>query len=148
MVTLRFSSKEHRAVFLASTFETSTTQNVKKLFFLVRLDRCQRMCATDDILLSRYTFEELDPIPDCVIPVPMQVRTLVGYVPQDDILPGTSTVWEFLSFHAALRLPALDAEAQSACVWQVGERGSCIGQGSVGASSSLDACSVIDMSDS
>ena len=26
-------------------------------------------------------------------------------MPQDDVLPGTSTVWEYLSFHAALRLP-------------------------------------------
>ena len=44
---------------------------------------------------------------------------MVGYVPQDDILPGTSTVWEFLSFHAALRLAGLDAGAQGARVWQV-----------------------------
>lgn len=28
-----------------------------------------------------------------------------GYVLQDDVLPGTSTVWEYLTFHAALRLP-------------------------------------------
>lgn len=34
-----------------------------------------------------------------------QVRSAAGYVPQDDVLPGTSTVWEFLCFHAALRLP-------------------------------------------
>jgi hypothetical protein len=34
-----------------------------------------------------------------------QVRAAAGYVPQDDVLPGTSTVWEFLCFHAALRLP-------------------------------------------
>jgi hypothetical protein len=47
------------------------------------------------------------------------VRAVVGYVPQDDILPGTSTVWEFLSFHAALRLAGQDAEAQGARVWQV-----------------------------
>ena len=25
---------------------------------------------------------------------------------QDDVLPGTSTVWEYLTFHARLRLPA------------------------------------------
>ncbi len=24
---------------------------------------------------------------------------------QDDVLPGTSTVWEYLTFHARLRLP-------------------------------------------
>lgn len=35
----------------------------------------------------------------------LQVRAAAGYVLQDDILPGTSTVWEFLCFHAALRLP-------------------------------------------
>lgn len=33
------------------------------------------------------------------------MRSAAGYVPQDDVLPGTSTVWEFLAFHAALRLP-------------------------------------------
>ncbi len=33
------------------------------------------------------------------------MRSASGYVHQDDVLPGTSTVWEFLSFHAALRLP-------------------------------------------
>ena len=44
---------------------------------------------------------------------------MVGYVPQDDILPGTSTVWEFLSFHAALRVAGVDAGAQGARVWQV-----------------------------
>lgn len=35
-----------------------------------------------------------------------------GYVPQDDVLPGTSTVWEYLSFHAELRLP--DSASQGA----------------------------------
>lgn len=29
-----------------------------------------------------------------------------GYVAQEIVLPGTSTVTEYLSFHAALRLPA------------------------------------------
>ena len=29
-----------------------------------------------------------------------------GYVLQDDVLPGTSTVWEYLQFHAQLRLPS------------------------------------------
>lgn len=47
------------------------------------------------------------------------MRALVGYVPQDDVLPGTSTVWEFLSFHAALRLPRAAPDAQGARVWQV-----------------------------
>ncbi len=36
---------------------------------------------------------------------PADVRAAAGYVPQDDVLPGTSTVWEFLALHAALRLP-------------------------------------------
>ncbi|KAF5834484.1 hypothetical protein DUNSADRAFT_8809 [Dunaliella salina] len=31
---------------------------------------------------------------------------LVGYVQQEVVLPGTSTVWEYLTFHASLRLPA------------------------------------------
>lgn len=29
-----------------------------------------------------------------------------GYVTQDDVLPGTSTVWEHLLFHATLRMPS------------------------------------------
>ena len=33
------------------------------------------------------------------------MRAISGYVPQDDVLPGTSTVWEHLLFHAMLRLP-------------------------------------------
>ncbi|GFR46199.1 hypothetical protein Agub_g7730, partial [Astrephomene gubernaculifera] len=37
---------------------------------------------------------------------PGQLRSLCGYVLQDDVLPGTSTVFEYLAFHAALRLPA------------------------------------------
>ena len=32
------------------------------------------------------------------------MRSLAGYVPQDDVLPGTSTVWEHLVFHATLRI--------------------------------------------
>ena len=32
------------------------------------------------------------------------MRGLAGYVPQDDVLPGTSTVWEHLTFHATLRI--------------------------------------------
>ena len=34
-----------------------------------------------------------------------EMRAISGYVPQDDVLPGTSTVWEHLLFHATLRLP-------------------------------------------
>ena len=34
-----------------------------------------------------------------------EMRAISGYVPQDDVLPGTSTVWEHLLFHAMLRLP-------------------------------------------
>jgi ABC-type multidrug transport system ATPase subunit len=33
------------------------------------------------------------------------VSRVSGYVPQDDVLPGTSTVFEYLTFHAELRLP-------------------------------------------
>jgi len=32
-------------------------------------------------------------------------REMSGYVTQDDVLPGTSTVWEHLLFHATLRMP-------------------------------------------
>ena len=38
---------------------------------------------------------------------PAARRALVGYVTQDDVLPGTSTVAEYLHFHAQLRLPWL-----------------------------------------
>merc|ERR1711907_812624 len=33
------------------------------------------------------------------------MRRLSGYVMQDDVLPGTSTVWEYMLFHANLRMP-------------------------------------------
>ena len=36
---------------------------------------------------------------------PLMMTQLAGYAPQSDILPGTSTVWEYLLFHANLRLP-------------------------------------------
>ena len=40
-------------------------------------------------------------------PVPFEsMRTMAGFVPQDVVLPGTSTVWEYLAFHASLRLPS------------------------------------------
>ena len=42
------------------------------------------------------------------------------YVQQDDVLPGTSSVWEYLSFHARLRLPAdCSRERREARVWRV-----------------------------
>ncbi len=34
-----------------------------------------------------------------------QVRSLCGYVQQDDVLPGTLSVFEYLHFNALLRLP-------------------------------------------
>ncbi len=40
------------------------------------------------------------------------MRRASGYVPQDDVLPGTSTVWEYLTFHAELRLPRTLSRAQ------------------------------------
>ena len=33
------------------------------------------------------------------------MRRIAGFVPQEVVLPGTSTVWEYLMFHATLRLP-------------------------------------------
>ena len=36
---------------------------------------------------------------------PVVMRRLSGYVMQDDVLPGTSTVWEYMLFHANLRMP-------------------------------------------
>ena len=38
--------------------------------------------------------------------VSSQIRRLSGYVTQDDVLPGSATVYEHLMFHAKLRLPA------------------------------------------
>ena len=35
----------------------------------------------------------------------MERQLMSGYVTQDDVLPGTSTVWEHLLFHATLRMP-------------------------------------------
>ena len=41
-------------------------------------------------------------------PVTPQIMSqIAGYAPQSDILPGTSTVWEYLLFHANLRLPVV-----------------------------------------
>ena len=33
---------------------------------------------------------------------------------QDDVLPGTSTVWEYLTFHTRLRLPAALSDGERA----------------------------------
>ena len=44
---------------------------------------------------------------------PAELNQRVGYVLQDEVLPGTATVREFLLFHAALRLPgSLSARAR------------------------------------
>ena len=43
-------------------------------------------------------------------------RARVGYVTQDDLLPGTSTVEEHLAFHTLLRCPWLAAPARQALV--------------------------------
>ena len=39
------------------------------------------------------------------VAAPRALRAASGYVLQDDVLPGTSTVLEYMAFHAALRLP-------------------------------------------
>ena len=49
---------------------------------------------------------------DGVAMTPRALRRASGYVPQDDVLPGTSTVWEYLMFHAELRLPRATTRAQ------------------------------------
>lgn len=36
---------------------------------------------------------------------------VAGYVLQDDVLPGTSTVFECISFHAQLRMPGSTSES-------------------------------------
>jgi hypothetical protein len=40
------------------------------------------------------------------------MRQTAGYVQQEDVLPGTATVWEYLWFIASLRLPPKLSEAQ------------------------------------
>jgi len=51
---------------------------------------------------------------------PDAVRRASGYVPQEDVLPGTATVWEHLLFHAVLRMPrARTLEEKKARAWQV-----------------------------
>ncbi|KAK3261310.1 hypothetical protein CYMTET_29779 [Cymbomonas tetramitiformis] len=48
------------------------------------------------------------------------IRHLSGYVHQDVVLPGTSTVMEYLMFHAALRLPMhTRREARATRCWQI-----------------------------
>ena len=48
-----------------------------------------------------------------------EMRSVSGYVTQDDVLPGTSTVWEHLTFHGALRLPGNVERARlKAVIWQ------------------------------
>ena len=42
---------------------------------------------------------------------PSEMRHVSGYVPQDDVLPGTSTVYEHLLFHATLRMPSHTSES-------------------------------------
>lgn len=36
---------------------------------------------------------------------PREIRRLAGYVPQEDVLPGTLSCYEHLMFHARLRMP-------------------------------------------
>ena len=42
---------------------------------------------------------------------PKQLRAISGYVMQEDILPGTSTVWEYFMFNAVLRMPTKAGKA-------------------------------------
>jgi ABC-type Mn2+/Zn2+ transport system ATPase subunit len=43
-------------------------------------------------------------------------RARIGYVTQDDLLPGTSTISEHLAFHTLLRCPWLGSQARAALV--------------------------------
>ena len=49
-------------------------------------------------------------------------RSLIGYVTQADVLPGTSSVRELLHFHASLRLPRAPADARARLVLSVLDR--------------------------
>lgn len=40
-----------------------------------------------------------------VPPPPPQIRSVTGYVAQDDVLPGTLSTLEYLAFNALLRMP-------------------------------------------
>ena len=65
------------------------------------------------------------------------VSRVSGYVPQDDVLPGTSTVFEYLTFHAELRLPrAMNRDQRRARVHSVLSE---LGLGKVGSSLIGDA---------
>ncbi|GIL42172.1 hypothetical protein Vafri_236 [Volvox africanus] len=50
---------------------------------------------------------------------PAQVRAVCGYVLQDDVLPGTTSVLEYLAFNAVLRLPPhrYSQQQRDARVW-------------------------------
>ena len=51
---------------------------------------------------------------------PSERRAAAGYVSQEDVLPGTSTVWEHLVFHAKLRLPRGSTQQEvEARAWEV-----------------------------
>jgi ATP-binding cassette subfamily G (WHITE) protein 2 len=51
---------------------------------------------------------------------PAALRSVSGYVPQQDVLPATSTVLEYLLFHAALRLPrCVDRAQRERRVWAI-----------------------------
>ena len=51
---------------------------------------------------------------------PSERRAVAGYVAQEDVLPGTSTVWEHLVFHASLRLPLRTTrEERHSRAWEV-----------------------------
>jgi ABC-type multidrug transport system ATPase subunit len=43
---------------------------------------------------------------DGVVTTEATRRSICGYVLQEEVLPGTQTVWEYLLFHASLRLPS------------------------------------------
>ena len=41
-----------------------------------------------------------------------ELRRVAGYILQDDVLPGTSTVREYMFFHARMRLPVHASEEE------------------------------------
>jgi hypothetical protein len=52
---------------------------------------------------------------------PHVLQAVVGYVPQEVVLPATSTVTEYLTFHGALRLPQGSQRHRAAAVSRVVE---------------------------
>jgi ABC-type multidrug transport system ATPase subunit len=49
-----------------------------------------------------------------------EMRRISGYVYQDDILPGTSTVWEYMVFHHSLRVASARSQRQqNTDIWGV-----------------------------